>query len=220
MKYLFYKDIYYFFRKYLRLFIFYIAIIISFIILETRIGVPLSDNLFFDALGLNCSLEDNFLVILMYLFNIGNFVLLAVLLVKDDITNFTEYIFLRKDKIWWFFNKIISVSSIIFLLKIILYLICYIYFFINNYNIDNIFNLLLHDYMYILLIIMLLFFSYFLVKKFGKLIFVPLVLLLIICKLPINILSFNLVIGFILLFIIVFGLFIILKKSKISIFEK
>ncbi|MCI8347043.1 MAG: hypothetical protein HFJ12_03730 [Bacilli bacterium] len=220
MKYLFYKDIYYFFRKNFKLFGFYIGVIIFFIFIETKVGVPLTKELFLDALGLNCSLNDNFLIILMYLFNIGSFVLLAILLVKDDITNFSEYIFLRKSEIWWFFNKFISVSLIVLFLKIILYLICYIYFFVNDYIIDGTFELILKDYIYSLLIIVMLFFLCFLLKRQKKLIFSLLVILLLISHiLPMNILNIDLFVSFILIASISFILLIMLRKSKISIFE-
>lgn len=189
MNYIVKNDILYLLKYKKKIMLMYFLMIVIYIVVGLISKSSNDAQLFYDSLGLNCSLTKNVLVMMMYLFNVGIFLYISFILFTKDIKNGIDNIFLRLDKKKWLLVKIMSILLVTIIIKISVYLILTLLLLINGIHINNIVNLFIIDILYISIIQNIALALYIINSKYKYLLYSILsVMILLINYLPLNIL--------------------------------
>ena len=214
MKYIFIKDFYNYFKYHKKIWISYIVIIFLSILFGNLIGLQLKDSIAM-SLGLNCSPNSGILEIIMYILNIGFYILPVLLVINTDIKFNADNLFLRIDLKKWLYGKILSIIIILFVQKIITFIVIAAICLFYNYTPFGFIDVFINNYL-LILFIQLLFFMVYIISSYSKriIIFFILVLLLLIKYLFINSYTVNKVL--IMFLIITVCILILFLKNKIN----
>lgn len=131
------------------------------IITKLLLKLPIDTTFYQEILGLNFINSSNIIVLASTLFYFVFFIYLAIYLLSQDLLYQTEHYFLRMNVKDWYSKKLINILIITSAIKLIMYLIATIIFYIANHSLlPNIGILLMMDIIFTTLLQSLIFLIY------------------------------------------------------------
>lgn len=215
MKYLMIKNISLFRAKLLKYFILELLFIILFLIVDFNSFYMFDDSIFYLYLGLTNFLDCDILFKILKIVNLFVVMHITINLFLRDLTNNTEYLFLRMDKKKWVINNIINITIFLIVMRLILNVIVVFFFYLFNHSLTFGFFLatLFKDFLYyeIIVLFTLLLISCLGIKKY--IIIIPISFILISMFFDIN--SINNIYLILINSILIFFNFLIFRPNKI-----
>lgn len=222
MKYVIVNDIYSFFQKYKLYVLMFLLTILSSVVIQKLIGVPLDQDLFLSSLGFRTSLDYGLIPFLLFILNCGIHIFVVAQIFNNDVKNGLENIFLRMNLNKWINVKCFSIFLLNTILTILLYMSLMIIFAIDHVILSTTLIYVLINIIFFSFIEYLFLFIYLITKRFKWTIPVFVVgfllcarfILVDIAAMIENVIIFILITAFILILIK-----IITRKNFIQIFE-
>ena len=132
MKYVIVNDIYSFFNKYKLYVLMFLLTILSSVVVQKLIGVPVDQDLFLSSLGFRTNLDYGLIPFLLFILNCGIHIFVVAQIFNNDVKNGLENIFLRMNLNKWINVKCFSIFLLNTILTLLLYISLMIIFAINN----------------------------------------------------------------------------------------
>lgn len=123
--------------EHFKFYVIYSILLVSFVLLGKNLYYVDSSSFFLDCIGFSAKLYGNPLVLILFLFHFSIACYLAISLFVKDLTNGVDCLFLRVSPTKWLFSKEIVRLILLFLLKVIVYIVIILCFFLFGIDIPS-----------------------------------------------------------------------------------